>query len=174
MRSRGLRTFPTVAGGRLGKSRRWSSWTLSWPWPASRGRSGGGRARPRGGVGQKKHEANPLSRIRTGSRNVGTQSFRKNARDGSRARRGFRAGKTRERRMDERLGSRGTSVPRRASRPSSKQKKRGKGTHVVVVDVVVRFLVIHRSLVRGHLALHRGRHVPRPLSRRGVSPGSDL
>lgn len=45
----GLRTFPTVAGGRLGKSRRWSSLTLSWPWPASRGRSGGD-ARVRGGA----------------------------------------------------------------------------------------------------------------------------
>jgi hypothetical protein len=44
-----LRTFPTVAGGRLGKSRRWSSLTLSWPWPASRGRSGGD-ARVRGGA----------------------------------------------------------------------------------------------------------------------------
>ena len=53
-----------------------------------------------------------------------------------------------------------------------KQKQSGKGTHVVLVDVVVRFhLVIHRSFVRGHLALHRGRHVPRPLSRRGSRLG---
>ena len=61
-----------------------------------------------------------------------------------------------------------------ASRVScvAKQKQSGKGTHVVLVDVVIRFhLVIHRSFVRGHLALHRGRHVPRPLSRRGSRLG---
>ena len=125
----GSRTFPTAVGGRLDKSRRWSSLTWSWPWPASRRRLGGEPRVRGGGVGQKKHEANPHSEEPAGTpvtlaleRKVSERT-----RDGSRARRGFRAGKTREERMDERSGFRGTPFPRRTHRASSKPKRRLEG-----------------------------------------------
>ena len=123
----GSRTFPTAAGERLDKSRRWSSWTWSWPWPASRGRLGR-KARVRGGdLGQIKHEANPHYEdpgLRPVTLARAKSFLSERTRDGSRGRRGFRAGKTRKERMAERLGSRGTPFPRRAFRASPKQKKR--------------------------------------------------